>query len=289
MKTHLIAILFISALISCNSTSKNPEAERAYITYQPRDKEILEEVLNLYAAENATSTSALMLKVGSFFLETPYVASTLESGETEHLLVNLRELDCTTFAENCLAISRTIQSATLTFEQFCSELQLIRYRDGKINGYPSRLHYFCDWIHNNQQKNLIEAGSNELALTPLLKQIDFMSTHPDSYRQLKDSIALVELIAQQEQEISARKMFYIPETRIAEVESKLMDGDIAGITTEIEGIAIQHVVLLIRKEGRMHLLHASSKAEKVVISDNTLEEYLLNDKSANGIMLARPL
>jgi len=68
-----------------------------------------------------------------------------------------------------------------------------------------------------------------------------------------------------------------------------MDGDIAGITTGIEGIAIQHVVILIRQEGRIHIMHASSKAEKVVVSDFTLEEYLLNSKSASGIMLARPL
>jgi len=131
--------------------------------------------------------------------------------------------------------------------------------------------------------------SQEIAQTPFSKEINFMSTHPDSYRQLKESAPLVDLIAAQEKEISARLMFFIPETLIAEIESKLMDGDIAGITTEIDGIAIQHVVILIRQEGRIHLMHASSKAEKVVVSDFTLEEYLLNSKSASGIMLSRPL
>ena len=131
--------------------------------------------------------------------------------------------------------------------------------------------------------------SEEIAQTPFPKQINFMSSHPDSYRQLKDSIPLVEAIAAQEKLISARKMFFIPETKIAELESKLMDGDIVGITTGIEGIAIQHVVILIRQEGRIHFMHASSKAEKVVVSDISLEEYLLNSNSASGIMLARPI
>jgi hypothetical protein len=99
----------------------------------------------------------------------------------------------------------------------------------------------------------------------------------------------VEAIAAQEKLISARKMFFIPETKIAELESKLMDGDIVGITTEIDGIAIQHVGILIRQEGRIHLMHASSKAEKVEVSDITLEEYLLNNNTASGIMVARPL
>ncbi len=288
MKTLLLTLLVLSSLISCSSTTKNPEVDSEKINYQLKDKEIFEQLIELYSAEKDATTSALMVKVGSFFLETPYVAHTLEKGE-EQLLINLREMDCTTFAENCLAISRTIESEKPGFEQFASELQFIRYRDGILDGYPSRLHYFCDWIFNNQQKNLIKDMSEEIAQSPFTQQINFMSTHPDSYRQLKESTPLVDLIAAQEKEISARKMFFIPETRIAEVEDKLMDGDIAGITTNIEGLAIQHVVILIRQEGRIHLMHASSKAERVVVSDITLEEYLLNSKSATGIMVARPL
>jgi len=288
MKTHILTLLILFSLFSCNSTTKNPDAGLDLITYQPKDREILEQVLELYSEDKDVATSALMLKVGSFFLETPYVAHTLETGE-EQLVINLREMDCTTFAENCLAISRTIKGDKHTFEQFCSELQFIRYRDGIIDAYPSRLHYFCDWIFNNAQKNLIGDMSEAIAQTPFPKKINFMSTHPDSYRQLKESASLVDLIAAQEKEISARKMFFIPETKVAELESKLRDGDIAGITAGIEGIAIQHVVILIRKEGRIHLMHASSKAEKVAVSDFTLEEYLLNSKSASGIMLARPL
>ena len=288
MKTQLLALLVLSCLVSCNSTPTSPIVKSENITYQLKDKEILEQVLELYSEDKEATTSALMLKVGSFFQETPYVAHTLEK-EKEQLVVNLREMDCTTFAENCLAISRTIKSEKQTFEQFAAELQLIRYRDGTIDGYPSRLHYFCDWIFNNQQKNLIKDMSEDIAQTPFPKQINFMSTHPDSYMQLKESAHLVDLIAAQEKQISARKMFFVPETSIAEIESKLMDGDIVGITTSIEGIAIQHVGILIRKEGHIHLMHASSKAEKVVVSEITLEEYLLNNKSASGIMLARPL
>lgn len=290
MKTQALALsvlLILSFLFSCNTTTKNPDLDSEHIIYQEKDKEILEELLDLYSAEKEATTSTLMIKVGSFFQETPYVAHTLETGE-EHLLINLREMDCTTFAENCLAISRTIKSEKQSFEQFAAELQLIRYRDGILDGYPSRLHYFCDWIFNNQQKNTIADMSEELAHTPFPKQINFMSTHPENYRQLKESAPLVEMIAAREKEISAREMFFIPETNIAEVESRLMDGDIVGITTGIEGIAIQHVGILIRQKGRIHLMHASSAAEKVVVSDMTLEAYLLNSKSASGIMLARP-
>ena len=244
--------------------------------------------MELYSGEEEATTSALMVKVGRFFLETPYVAHTLET-EDEQLIINLREMDCTTFAENCLAIARCIKSGDQTFDQFCSELLSIRYRDGILDGYPSRLHYFCDWIFNNQQKSLIKDMSEDLAQTPFQKEVNFMSTHPVSYRQLKEHAPLVEIISGQEKLISAREMFFIPASKIAEVESELMEGDIVGITTQIDGIAIMHVGILIRQEGRIHLMHASSKAEKVVISENTLEDYLVNRRSASGIMLARPL
>lgn len=292
MNRRLLILLVLAPLFSCKSTPVNQVAIQTVnpetTIYQPKDREILEQIFELYAEEREAATSDLMLKVGRFFLGTPYVAHTLET-EEEQLVINLRELDCTTYAENCLAISRTIQSGNQSFDQFCSELQEIRYRNGKIDAYPSRLHYFCDWIYTNQQKNLIMETTEEVPQTSFHKQINFMSTHPDSYQQLKEDTSLIAAIATQEREISEREMFFLPETGIAEIESKLMDGDIAGITCDIEGIAIMHVVILIHVEGRIHIMHASSRAEEVAISENTLEDYLLNNKTATGIMLARPL
>jgi hypothetical protein len=274
--------------LACKPVAQETGMDLSQVTFQKDDKVILEEVLEYFASEKAASTADLMVMVASYFKETPYVAFTLES-EKEQLIINLREVDCTTFAENCLAISRTIRSENPSFEQFAAELQHIRYRDGIVDGYPSRLHYFCDWIHNKQQNKLIADVSGEITLTPLNKQINFMSTHPDAYVRLKDNDSLVAILAEQEQEISAREMYFIPTSRIAELEDQLRDGDIVGISTGIDGLAISHVGILVRKSGRIHLIHASSQAEKVIVSEGTLEDYLLNSKSATGIMLARPL
>ena len=278
----------LALLISCKPGPVNQSLIPETAVYQDQDREILEEIFELCSGDQKATSSALMVKVGRFFLHTPYVAHTLEA-EDEQLIINLREMDCTTFAENCLAITRTIQSGNQTFGQFCSELQNIRYRDGKLEGYPSRLHYFCDWIFNNQQKSLIKDVSEDIALTSFRKEINFMSTHPDSYRQLTGNDSLLASMAEQERHISQREMFFIPTNLIGEIEGKLMDGDIAGICTEIDGLAIMHVGILIRQEDRIHLMHASSKEEEVVISAYTLEEYLRNRKSASGIMLARPV
>jgi len=288
MKSILIIVFLFPLLLGHQSPSVSQGKKIGKIIYEQKDKEILNKVLQLLSEEKNTPTTTLMVKIGTFFKGTPYVAHTLEV-TPEQLVVNLREMDCTTYVENCLAIAKTIQSGKNTFEQFASELQKIRYRGGKINGYPSRLHYFSDWIYDNQKKGLVKDISKEIANTPYNKTINFMTTHPAAYQQLKDNSQLVPIIAQQEKDISTRKMYYIPEDKLAEVENKLQEGDIVGITTSIKGLDIAHMGLLVRVNGRIHLLHESSVAEKVVESKETLEDYLLNSKSATGIMVAQPL
>jgi hypothetical protein len=116
-----------------------------------------------------------------------------------------------------------------------------------------------------------------------------MSKHVDSYPILKRIPAYIPVISGHEAMITSRMTWFIPENRLAVVENKLKDGDILGITTNIEGMDISHVVLAVRLSGRIRFIHASSREKKVVISEETLEEYLMNSKMASGIMVARPL
>ncbi len=280
-----VKFIFILILVlSCYFSG----AQSRTINYQQNDKEILEKVFQHFSSEKNTATGELMIKIGSYFIETPYVAHTLEI-QPEQLTVNLREFDCTTFAENCLAIVRTIKSEKPSFEQFLIELQNIRYRNGVINGYPSRIHYFSDWIFENSKRQVVKDISKEIANTKYPLQVNFMSTHPGSYIQLKNDSTLIPLISLQEKEISKREMYFIPEDKIVDFEKQLNDGDIAGITTGIKGLDMVHVVILKRVNGRINILHASTTANKVILSEETLEDYLKKNKSATGIMVARPL
>ena len=288
MTFKLIPILALLLTIACATPQKKVSEKSVQAKFEQKDKEILEQILTDFAKETDTDISKLMVKTGTLFLGTRYVAHTLET-DKEQLVINLHELDCTTFAENCLAISRTIKSEKQTFQQFASELQKIRYHNGKVNGYTSRIHYFSDWIFEKDREKTIKSVSKEIAETPYANLVNFMSTHPENYAQLKNNTELVKVIKDQEETISQRDYYYIPENRIAKFEDKLMDGDIVGITTKIKGIGISHVGILVKKDGRTHLMHASSKAKKVVISEKTLEEYLLDSKLATGIMIARPL
>jgi hypothetical protein len=278
-----VSFFFFFASLSAQNPVGSTSGE---MIYELKDKEIAEDIFRKFAEEKNTETGDLMIKVGSCFLGAPYVPHTLEF-VPEKLVVNLREFDCTTFTESVLAIARTIKSENPSFEQFAKELQFIRYHNGMINGYSSRIHYFSDWIYENDAKKLVNDLSKEIGETPHLRLVNFMSTHPEFYFQLRDSLFNHE-IANQEMRINSRQMFFIPKEKLAEKEYLLKDGDIAGITTKIEGLDISHVVILKRINGSIHILHASTSGYKVILSEETLENYLNSSKSVTGIMVARP-
>ncbi len=267
--------------------NKKSEIPASGIIVNGQDSAILTNFIERFSGERNKPTGELVSAIGKAFLGTPYVAHTLENGKDENLVVNLRELDCTTFAENCLALALTIKSEHPEAGEFTGTLERIRYRDGKRDGYLSRLHYFSDWIYNNEQKGLVTQPANDFG-SPFDVKVSFMSAHPDSYEVLKENPELVTLMAGIEKTVSDRKYYFLKKEDIERNEDKLQEGDIVGIATSVPGLDITHVGILVRKDGRIHLMHASSSLGKVVISDVPLAEMLMNKKSYTGIMIARP-
>ena len=87
------------------------------------------------------------LNIAKSFLNRPYKAKTLEGNQTEKLVVNLREFDCSTFVETCIAMGLTYRKDDISFEKFKKYLQRLRYyKNGKIKGYESRINYFSDFV-----------------------------------------------------------------------------------------------------------------------------------------------
>ena len=289
MKHFLSIALILCVLPFSQGVQLKAQVKQDVVQFQKTDKEIAENVLSKLREDKGLETGLLVIKVGQLFLETPYVANTLEVGGKEKMVINLREMDCTTFAENCLALARTIKKENPSFDSFVNELRTIRYRDGILNEYPSRLHYFSDWIFNNDKKKTIKSISKEFGNFAFTNQINFMSNHPEDYPALKSYPQYIKEIAAQEKEITNRKAWYMPKNKLSEYEHLLHNGDIIGITTNMPGMDISHVIIAIRQDGRIHLLNASSKHKKVLVSKETLEQYLNSYKSITGIMVARPL
>ena len=60
---------------------------------------------SLLAGTVAAQESSLVLSNGLGFVDTPYKAGTLEVDDTEDLIINCDEVDCTTFVEYALAMA----------------------------------------------------------------------------------------------------------------------------------------------------------------------------------------
>lgn len=233
------------------------------------------------------SMGEVMVAVGTSFIGTPYVAHTLEQPGEEHLVVNLRGLDCVTFVENTLALSQCIKLGQHSFEEYKQQLQRLRYRKGVIDGYPSRLHYFSDWIDDNETKKVVRNVTREAGGVPFEKKLSFMSSHPSAYRQMGYP-AIREKVRETESMINTRRHFYIRKQQLHDVEKKIEAGDIIGITTSIEGLDIIHTGLAVRANGVLRYLHAPLSKGTVQITEQSLVDYLMGHEKYTGVMVARP-
>ncbi|WP_162845432.1 N-acetylmuramoyl-L-alanine amidase-like domain-containing protein [Labilibaculum antarcticum] len=285
---QILVVLLIS-LSSCQGKKSQQEVKESVQLLDSTDQAIFNSIREIAGSMSIDSLSLddRVVEVAKMFMQTAYVGGTLDGNEKEQLVVNFRELDCTTYLENVVALSKALSNDSLTTDDFLNELENLRYRNGKLTDYSSRLHYFSDWIYENEKKGIVKNMTAEIGGEKYNKAINFMSTHVDSYPALKADTSLVKEIRNTENEINKRELFYIPETKIQQLEDQIQNGDLIAITTKIEGLDISHVGIAIHVNDRLHLMNASSKAKKVMISDIPLADMLLNNKFQSGIMVAR--
>ncbi|SEL87969.1 Protein of unknown function [Maribacter orientalis] len=259
------------------------------ITCSTKDKEAVEEKIEAIDRLLQPDFGSTIVSVGKTFMKTPYVAKTLEIGDTETLVVNLQGLDCTTFVENVLAFSKLLRQKDPSFNTFIKNLEVIRYKDGELDGYASRLHYFSEWIANNAEKGILKDITGEIGGREITKDINFMSTHRDLYPFLADE-ANFDKIKASENYLNSQAICVLAQDKIAENEDLIQSGDIIALATSINGLDVTHTGIATReKDGRIHLLHASTGSMEVEVSKKPLAEYLKGIKSNTGIMVARPL
>ncbi len=228
----------------------------------------------------------LIVEAGRLFLGAPYRENTLEGPGREKLIVHLCAFDCMTFVETVLALVRCAASGKLSPPEFRRNLQCIRYRGGKIDGYASRLHYFTDWLADNQKKKVLKDVTRLLGGRHMRKTIHFMTTHRQRYAALiRQNQA--EKIRQTERRLSRRTFYVIAREEAPRVQAGIQPGDIIAFTTGEEGLDVAHVGFAVREQGRLRLLHASSREGAVVVSRETPAVYLRRHRNFTGILVGR--
>lgn len=272
-----VVLVWASVCISC----AKPKAQVPNnIRYTPVDSTEIERILK--------QNPHTFINVAKLFLGTPYVAHTLENDSCEQLTINIREFDCTTLVESSLALYRASKKRNTSFTGFANELRQMRYRNGQVKGYPSRLHYVSEWIVQNTSTNLFEDLTPQLGGLHRSDSIHFMSSNAKLYKQLASNPEFISEIKQTENKLNKLDRYFIPKAQVADIEPMLDEGWIVAISTDIKGLDFVHMGITVRVDGRIHLLHASSDAGKVVISEQPLAEYLAANKRQSGIAVLKP-
>ena len=285
MKTRSISarsfFTIASAILCLTFTAQAFGQEK--ITTTDADKAAFVKIMSQLETENQTSVADRMVKVAKLRLGTPYVASTLEK-EPERLVIDIVETDCILYVESNLAMALTVSK---DFNDFADNILRLRYRNGVVDGYASRIHYTSEWLLQAAGRGLLEEITEKIGGQPLDQSFSYMSTHPQSYKQLKNNPAEVARIAAAEAELNKHDYYVIPKAKIPELASQIKDGDIICFIGSTKGLDITHVAIALWDNGKLTFMHASPKYGKAVIEPSGLAGYCNSIKSNVGIRVAR--
>jgi hypothetical protein len=293
MQKILLSLFIVAA---CSSPEPQPQAQNAptVAASTAADSTTQDSIIAMERMAQAKRerwdtlpVGPLAARIGRTFVGAPYTPGTLEQ-TPEHLVINLRTFDCVTFVENSLALARTVKyHEQPTFAGFKRELQRIRYRGGALDGYPSRLHYFSEWIDDNDAKDVVKNITRDLGGVADPRPINFMTTNRDKYKALAAE-DIYQKIALTEQQLNQRERFIIPEAKINSVASRIQDGDVIAAVSTLPGLDIAHTGLALWQNGKLHLMHAPLVGSHVEISEVPLADRIVRQEKQNGVMVARP-
>lgn len=281
--------LLISAIVCVLSMAANAFSLESLRFHCADDTLKINRMLNEAIADRSLQTAGNYM---SFFADklmgTPYVAHTLE-GDREYLTINVDELDCTTFVETLIALTKSAMNRQPSWYAYASNLETVRYHSGQINGYGSRLHYISAWIIENSNRGTFKEITTSIPTAETtVKTLDFMSRHRDLYPALADSTAYAAVrnlesgyISHLYPVLNKRNLYR------GDVIDNLQDGDIICMVTKTEGLDVSHLGIVRFVKGKPHLLNASSSAKKVVVDKYDLFEMLKPLRGNVGVRVVR--
>ena len=265
-------------------------AETVRFHDEASDTTRLNQLLRLPGIAEARTPEALVELFGRQFIDTPYVAHTLECDSAECLTVNLGQLDCTTFVETAMALAYTGAEHRRSWRDFVYNLRRLRYRGGEVDGYASRLHYIADWAADNRHRgNLVDVTESFPRVNTVTRTIDFMSAHRDRYPALVDD-EQYRRIRSVEDGYRNHRFPYIKTTDLASkaTQAAFRSGDVIALVSNLKDLDVTHMGIVVKDAaGVPYLMHASSVDGKVEISDRPLAEVVKRNRNWIGVRVFR--
>lgn len=300
-------LFFLQLFLLYSSCCLSSPTDAPAVTYTEADSiKVVQLLADGNSAYVGNKSMNLMLYYGLKLRGVPYVGHTLEVNKTEQLVVNLRQLDCTTFVETVFALSLTTKQGSVGWDDYCRNLQSVRYENGVPEGYPSRNHYFLWWVERNKEKGFVTTPldddmrkrEHDGAQLPsyVSRQrinIDYMTTHSSAYIMLKDNADDIAAISRKEKSSEGKTVYYVPASKTglgkAQLGNYIKDGDILAIATKKKGLDTSHIgIASWGKDGKLHLLNASQVRKQVVLEPMTLLKYMGKHPTHLGIWVIHP-
>lgn len=283
--------LFISLSLLVVTSLTNLAATTDSIAYHnlSADTAAITKILDATRKAAIESPADRLVFVARQLMGAPYKSATLE-GDTEVLRINLSAFDCTTLVETAIALTQTAAVDTASFEEFATNLRNIRYRGGVVNGYASRLHYVSDWIADNTERGNFAEVTDQCPFAKRdIKSINYISAHYRNYAALLNNDSLVNCIKEIENKYNNYRYQYVPSAALSSepVSKWFKNGDIILFTTSTKGLDVSHMGIVVVERGIPFLIHASSKARKVVFDKQSIYNYIKSNKVINGVRIVR--
>jgi Protein of unknown function (DUF1460) len=230
----------------------------------------------------------ILQAVSERFLGDAYREGLLDQTPDEQLKITFHRFDCVLFVETVLALSRGIAAQDYSPASFTRHLEDQRYRSGSRQGYCSRLHYFSDWISDNQRRGTVTDLGAQLGGVAQQRPLSFMSDHWRSYPQMAQDSATRQCIGEVEAKLGPDRLpAYIPTHQIRSVYPQMQPGDLVGVTTSTTGLDVTHAGLVYRDaNGQLGLIHAAPNKGVKISPD--LQRFVEQVRDSTGILVARP-
>lgn len=181
-------------------------------------------------------------------------------------------------------------SERYSWRDFANNLENVRYREGRIDGYASRLHYISEWaVDNTSRGNIEEITKDVPGARELIKTINFMSTHRDSYPALKDDETF-NTIKKYEDGYRNHKTYYLKKEQLngKGICNAVQEGDFVGLVCKTPGLDISHMGMVVKNEkGELVVIDASMTGGKVMKEPKPIVEYLRPKKGVIGVRFFR--
>ncbi|WP_330203375.1 N-acetylmuramoyl-L-alanine amidase-like domain-containing protein [Cyanobacterium sp. DS4] len=293
----LLCFLFLIAYPFKNKTESSPiintlpvqtVSEKKPIGNNEYEEKKFQQIMNLSLANKLQEQSIeiILQTVAKEFMGAKYQAGLLDQTNKESLFISLTKFDCVLFVETVLGLVKGITVQDYNYSTFITNIQKQRYRTQNVT-YCDRLHYFSDWIAENEKKGFVKNLTQSLGGIRLDKQLNFMTVNRSKYPQLNNNEINFQCIKKVEADLNKLNLSYIPTNKIKSIYPQLKLGDIIGITTKIKGLDVTHTGLIYRQNNQTGLIHASPAGQVTVAKD--LQSYVQNVPQAIGIFVIRPL